>query len=55
MDKIKIIDIIEKLINQERENSKKYCEVNPNDANRRQMIECYVTGAYIRMLHELTE
>ena len=55
MDKVRIIDIIEKLVREERENSRKYCEVNPNDANRRRMIETYVTGAYIRLLHELTE
>lgn len=55
MTKERIVDIIDQLIRQERENARKYCELNPNDADRRQMIETYITGAYIRALNELTE
>lgn len=48
---IKIMDLIER----EKQNARRYCEINPADAERRKHAEQLVIGAYLEILYMLTE
>lgn len=49
-----IIRIME-LIDREKRNSRRYCEINPQDTERRKQREQLVIGAYIEVMHLIAE
>jgi hypothetical protein len=49
-----IIRIME-LIDREKRNSRRYCEINPQDTERRKQREQLVISAYIEVMHLIAE
>lgn len=55
IERIWLIDMILQLIDRERENARRYIELNPQDADRRRAIQKYICGAYSEILYRIAE
>ena len=55
IERITVIDMILQLIDRERENTRRYIELNPQDADRRRAIQNYICSAYSEILYRIAE